>query len=164
MEPLIRPLRQDCPVSHRNPTPTVDAILQRGSKVLMIRRKNAPFQGRLALPGGFVDEGETVEGAVKREVLEEASLEIEPIEILGVYSDPKRDPRKHVMSVVFVALVIDEKDARAGDDASGVEWIELDSVDKIKGEIAFDHAQILADYRSWKGSAGTFWSTKRRSG
>jgi ADP-ribose pyrophosphatase YjhB (NUDIX family) len=149
-------------VSHRNPTPTVDAILQCGSKVLMIRRKNAPFQGCLALPGGFVDEGETVEEAVRREVLEETSLEIEPIEILGVYSDPKRDPRKHVMSVVFVALVVDEKNAEAGDDASGFEWIELANIEKIKGEIAFDHAQILADYRRWKGSAGTFWSIKRR--
>lgn len=149
-------------MSHRNPAPTVDAILQRGSKVLMVRRKNEPFSGKLALPGGFVNEGETVEEAVKREVLEESSLEIEPIDILGVYSDPRRDPRKHVMSVVFVALVIDEKDARAGDDASGIEWIELADADRIKGEIAFDHAQILADYGRWKGSAGTFWSTKRR--
>lgn len=147
-------------VSHRNPVPTVDAIMQRGSKVLMIRRKKAPFEGCLALPGGYVEEGETAEDAARREVLEETSLEIEPIEILGVYSDPARDPRRHTMTVVFVAIVIGGAEC-AGDDAAGLEWIELGDVQKIKGMIAFDHARILADYRKWKASAGTFWSTKR---
>jgi ADP-ribose pyrophosphatase YjhB (NUDIX family) len=149
-------------MSYRNPTPTVDAILQQGSSVLMVRRKKDPFMGRLALPGGFINEGETAEDAVRREVREEASLEIEPIDILGVYSDPKRDPRKHVMSVTFVCIMLDGRE-KAGDDAESVEWIELSDLEKLKDEIAFDHAQILADYGKWKGSQGTFWSGKRRS-
>lgn len=144
---------------HKNPTPTVDGILQRGSRVLMVRRKKEPFQGRLALPGGFVNEGETVEDAFRREVLEETSLEVEPIDILGVYSDPGRDPRKHAMSVVFVGLILGGEE-RAGDDAQGLEWVELADIGKKK--LAFDHAQILADYVRWKGSIGTYWSTKRR--
>lgn len=147
-------------MTHRNPVPTVDAIMQKGSKVLMIRRKKAPFEGCLALPGGYVEEGETVEHAVRREVMEEASLEIEPIEILGVYSDPERDPRRHTLTVVFVTIIIDG-DGRAGSDAAALEWVELADVEKMKDRIAFDHARILADYRKWKASAGTFWSTRR---
>lgn len=157
-------------MSYRNPTPTVDAILQRGSKILMVRRKKDPFKGRLALPGGFVDEGEAAEDAVRREVMEETGLEVEPIEILGVYSDPERDPRKHTLSVVFVCIILSDRESeRAGDDAAGLEWVDVAEVEKRKGEMAFDHALILSDYRRWRsgggsGSAGaTFWSTKRRS-
>ena len=144
---------------YSNPTPTVDVILQRESNVLMIRRKNEPFKNYLALPGGFVNEGETIEEAVKREALEETSLEVEPIEILGAYSDPKRDPRKHIVTVVFVGIIVGGN-SKAGDDAAEVEWIKL--VDIQKQQIAFDHAQILRDYSQWKNSGGTYWSTKRR--
>jgi ADP-ribose pyrophosphatase YjhB (NUDIX family) len=145
---------------YRNPTPTVDIILQRDSKILMVRRKKDPFKGQLALPGGFINEGETAEEAARREAIEETSLEVEPIEILGVYSDPKRDPRKHVMSIVFVGIIVGGSD-RAGDDAESIEWVELGNIEKQ--EIAFDHAQILRDYKKWKTSDGTFWSTKRRN-
>jgi 8-oxo-dGTP diphosphatase len=145
---------------YRNPTPTVDIILQRDSNILMVRRKKDPFKGQLALPGGFINEGETVEEAAMREAIEETSLEVEPIEILGVYSDPKRDPRKHIMSTVFVGIMIGGSD-KAGDDAESIEWVELGNIEKQ--EIAFDHAQILRDYKKWKTSGGTFWSTKRRN-
>jgi 8-oxo-dGTP diphosphatase len=145
---------------YRNPTPTVDIILQRDSKILMVRRKKDPFKGQLALPGGFINEGETAEEAARREAIEETSLEVEPIEILGVYSDPKRDPRKHIMSTVFVGIIIGGSD-KAGDDAESIEWVELGNIEKQ--EIAFDHAQILRDYKKWKTSGGTFWSTKRRN-
>jgi 8-oxo-dGTP diphosphatase len=138
--------------------PTVDAILQRGSKILLIRRKNEPFKGMLALPGGFVNQGETVEDAVKREVREETSLEVEPIDILGVYSNPNRDPREHTLSVVFVAIILSGNE-KAQDDASKLEWVELSNVQTA----AFDHQQILDDYRQWKANMGTFWSTKRRN-
>lgn len=148
-------------MSYRNPAPTVDVILQNGPKVLMIRRKKEPFANRLALPGGFVNEGEAVEDAARREVMEETSLEIEPIDILGVYSDPRRDPRKHVMTVVFIGIIISH-DAKAADDAASIEWVDINDVEKIKNELAFDHYQILQDYRRWRGSGGTFWSTKRR--
>jgi 8-oxo-dGTP diphosphatase len=147
-------------MQYRNPTPTVDAILQRGSKVLMVRRKKDPFKGQLALPGGFVNEGETAEDAMKREAMEETSLEVEPIEILGVYSDPRRDPRKHILTVAFVGIITGGTD-RAGDDAESIEWVELDSIEKQ--QIAFDHLTILRDYKKWKSSGGTFWSTKRRN-
>ena len=145
---------------YRNPTPTVDIILQRDSKILMVRRKKDPFKHQLALPGGFINEGETAEEAARREAIEETSLEVEPIEIQGVYSDPKRDPRKHVMSIVFVGIIVGGSD-RAGDDAESIEWVELGNIEKQ--EIAFDHAQILRDYKKWKTSDGTFWSTKRRN-
>lgn len=145
---------------YRNPTPTVDIILQRDSKILMVRRKKDPFKGQLALPGGFINEGETAEEAARREAIEETSLEVEPIEILGVYSDPKRDPRKHVMSIVFVGIIVGGSD-KAGDDAESIEWVELGNIEKQ--EIAFDHAQILRDYKKWKTSDDTFWSTKRRN-
>ena len=149
--------------SHRNPVPTVDAIMQQGSKILMIRRKKEPFRDNLALPGGFVSEGETAEDAVRREVREETSLEIEPIAILGVYSDPARDPRGHILTVVFVTIVVGGKE-EASDDAAGLEWIELADLEKIRDRIAFDHVRILEDYVHWKNSATTFWSTKRRAG
>lgn len=145
---------------YRNPTPTADIILQRDSKILMVRRKKDPFKGQLALPGGFINEGETAEEAARREAIEETTLEVEPIEILGVYSDPKRDPRKHIMSTVFVGIIVGGSD-KAGDDAESIEWVELGTIEKQ--EIAFDHAQILRDYKKWKTSDGTFWSTKRRN-
>ena len=144
---------------YRNPSPTVDIILQSGSKILMIRRKKDPFKNLLALPGGFINEGETAEAAVKREAREETSLEVEPIEILGVYSDPKRDPRKHIMSVVFIGIVTGGT-AKPGDDAQGIEWQELDKLNA--SELGFDHMQIIRDYKSWKTSGGTYWSLKRR--
>src|ERR671939_1205645 len=111
-------------MEHRNPIPTADIILQQDSKVLMIRRKKEPFKGHLALPGGFVNEGETVEEAMKREAREETSLEVEPIDILGVYSDPKRDPRKHTLSVVFVGIIVGGSE-KAGDDAASIEWVKI---------------------------------------
>jgi 8-oxo-dGTP diphosphatase len=149
---------------YKNPTPTVDVLLERDSKILMVRRKKDPYKDHLALPGGFVNEGETVEDAMKRETMEEISLEVHPIDILGVYSDPRRDPRKHIMTVVFVGIIVGGE-IRANDDAASIEWIQLHNIDQLQQQklLAFDHAQILRDYRQWKSSSGTFWSTKRRN-
>ena len=147
----------------RNPYPTVDVIVQKDNAVLMVRRAKDPFKGMLALPGGFINRGEAAEDAAKREAKEETSLDIEPIEILGVYSDPKRDPRGHSMSTVFVSIIVGG-DARAGDDAADIEWLAIDRIAKSSGNIAFDHSLILSDYVKWRGSGGTFWSSKRRSG
>ena len=151
-------------IEYKNPTPTVDVILERESKILMVRRKKDPYKDHLALPGGFVNEGETVEDAMKREAMEETSLEIHPIDVLGVYSDPRRDPRKHIVTVVFVGIIV-SGDLRANDDAASIEWIQLGSIDQLQQQrmLAFDHAQILRDYRQWKSAGGTFWSNKRRS-
>ena len=161
---------------HKNPKPTVDIIIKRDSEVLLVRRKKDPFKNYLSLPGGFVDEGERVEDAARREAKEETSLDIEPIEILGVYSDPRRDPRKHIMSIVFIARIIDgnnnEAKAEAKDDAEQIEWMTLEDIDKK--EFGFDHKKILLDYKKWLQQAGgeeggggggvaasrTFWSSK----
>ena len=149
---------------HRNPIPTVDVIIEQNSRILMIRRKNDPYQGCLALPGGFVDEGERIEDAARREANEETSLSIHLVDILGVYSDPKRDPRGHLISTVFVGIVPNDNlsvEASAQDDASEVEWINLEAIKK--NNIAFDHKKILFDYKVWKESGGTFWSSKDES-
>jgi ADP-ribose pyrophosphatase YjhB (NUDIX family) len=130
----------------------------------MIRRKNDPYKGCLALPGGFVDEWEKIEDAARREANEETSLNIHLVDILGVYSDPKRDPRGHLISTVFVGIVPTDNlsvEASAQDDASEVEWINLEVINK--SNIAFDHKKILFDYKAWKESGGTFWSSKDQS-
>jgi 8-oxo-dGTP diphosphatase len=146
---------------YTNPIPTVDTIIQKDSQILLIKRKNEPFKGYLALPGGFVNEGETVEDAAKREVREETSLDIELTDILGVYSDPNRDPRAQIMSTVFIGDIThnnDSGEAKAQDDAEAIEWIPLNEIDdRIFG---FDHRKILSDYKKWRQSRGTYWSSK----
>src|SRR5215510_1981713 len=142
-------------MKHSNPTPTVDIILQRDSRIMMVKRKRDPFRGQLALPGGFVNEGETAEDAMKREALEETSFVVDPIEILGVYSDPKRDPRKHTLTIVFIGIIV-AGSGEAGDDAENIEWVDLATLESR--QIAFDHMTILRDYKEWRASGGTFWS------
>jgi 8-oxo-dGTP diphosphatase len=145
---------------YRNPVPSVDIILQKGSEILLVKRKNEPFKDHLALPGGFVNEAESVESAAMREAFEEISLDIEPIDILGVYSDPKRDPRKHVLTVVFVGTILNGM-PNPRDDSSEIEWVRLDDIQKKN--LAFDHKQILSDYMEWRRAGGTFWSSKHRT-
>ncbi|SRR5579875_1144813 len=147
---------------YRNPIPTVDVIIPRGREILMVRRKKDPFKGRLALPGGFIDWGEPAEKAAVREAKEETSLVVEPVDILGVYSDPKRDPRGHMMTTVFVTVVIGGEE-KAGDDSAKIEWIDLDTLGKKKDSFAFDHAQIVSDYISWKKTGRTYWSFRDRN-
>ena len=145
---------------HKNPVPTVDIILQKDSNILLVKRKKDPFKDHLALPGGFVNVGEKVEDAVKREAFEETSLEIEPIDILGVYSDPGRDPRGHILSIVFVGTIL-SGEPKAGDDSQDVEWVNLGELEKKK--LAFDHGRIITDYREWRNSGRSFWSSKHKT-
>jgi mutator protein MutT len=140
----------------RNPPLTVDVIIEVEGKLLVIRRNSDTFNGYLAFPGGYVDYGETVENAVIREAKEELHIDVKPMEILGVYSDPDRDPRGHVVSIVFVCEYKGEP--KAGDDASSYEWIPLDTINQEK--LAFDHGKIIEDYKQWKTKRLTFWSTK----
>jgi len=146
-----------------NPIPVVDVIIEEESMILVARRKNEPFKGYLGFPGGFVNLGETIEDAAKREVNEETTLDIELTDILGVYSDPKRDPRGHIMSTVFIGRGLSNDSAKnkaiAQDDTSELEWIDLSMVDNKT--FAFDHRTIISHYKKWKESRGTFWSTKR---
>jgi 8-oxo-dGTP diphosphatase len=123
------------------PALTADAVVfDRAGRVLLIRRKNPPFQGQYALPGGFVDVGETVEAACRRELKEETGIEAAALTLVGVYSDPTRDPRGHTCSVAFLAR-IHGAEPRAGDDAAAAEWV----ADWQSLTLAFDHAMILRD-------------------
>jgi 8-oxo-dGTP diphosphatase len=127
----------------KTPLLAVDcAVFDTKGRVLLIRRARPPFEGRHALPGGFVDVGETVEAACRRELEEETGVKAGRLRLVGVYSDPRRDPRGHTCSVVFLARVA-RAAARAGDDAAAVEWV----ADWSKLDLAFDHAAILADAR-----------------
>ena len=160
--------------NHRNPAPAVDFLISKdhNSKILLVRRKSDPFKGMLSIPGGFIKEGETAEDAMKREAKEETSLALEPTAILGVYSDPRRDPRMHTISVTFITRIVQGNEAPS-DDAAALQWIDVEGeLDKLlqTNQIAFDHPKILTDYKNWTmaahGSAGdscpTFWSTKKR--
>ena len=121
------------------PLLTVDALVIYEEKIVLIKRKNPPYEGMFALPGGFVEIGETVERAVIREAKEETGLDIEIIRLLGVYSDPKRDPRGHTVSVCFITE--GHGDLKAGDDAADAELFDIYSVP----ELAFDYKKIIED-------------------
>lgn len=142
---------------YKNPIPTVDIIIEKDDKIILIRRKNEPFKGKLAIPGGFVNEGELIEDRAIIEAKEETSLDVELKEILGVYSIPDRDPRGHLMTTVFIAKPISGR-VKGGDDAADAAWFELN--DNILNEVSFDHKKILTDYLKWKRKKGTYWSTK----
>jgi len=125
----------------KTPLLTVDCVvLNPRGEVLLIERKNEPFRGHFALPGGFVDIGETVEDACRRELMEETGVKAGKLTLVGVYSDPNRDPRGHTASVVFLTRVRTNK-TEAGDDAASAQWV----ADWRKLPLAFDHAKILAD-------------------
>jgi 8-oxo-dGTP diphosphatase len=125
----------------RTPALAVDALIVDPSRgVLLIRRKNPPFQGCWALPGGFVEIGETCEAACVREAREETGLEVQPVALVGVYSTPERDPRGHTVSPVYLCRVAGGS-ARGGDDASEARWFP----DLTGVELAFDHADVVAD-------------------
>ena len=125
---------------YRNPIPTVDIIIEIGSKgVILIKRKNSPFGW--AIPGGFVDYRESLEKAAMREAKEETNLEVKVIRQFHTYSDPKRDPRHHSISTVYIAK--GKGKPKAKDDALEIGiFNELNLPD----EIAFDHRSILSDY------------------
>lgn len=128
-------------MGYEGPTLATDAVVDLGGEVVLIRRGRDPFEGRWALPGGFVELDERVEEACAREVLEETGLGVEIRDLLGVYSDPKRDPRGHVVSVVFVVERIGGE-LRGGDDAAEARIFPLEDPPPL----AFDHDEILADY------------------
>ena len=124
----------------KQPGLTADCVIFEGDRVLLIRRKHEPFAGEYALPGGFVEWGETVEAACAREMMEETSLEVSNLRLIGVYSRPDRDPRGHTVTVAYLAEA-DVRKMKAGDDAAEVELV----ADWRSQKLAFDHADILAD-------------------
>lgn len=124
---------------YRNPFPTVDIIIELESGIVLIERRNIPFGW--ALPGGFVDYGESLESAAVREAREETSLDISDLRLLGCYSDPARDDRMHTISTVYIAK--GHGIPRAADDALNLAIFRLDSLPE---RLCFDHARILGDY------------------
>lgn len=126
----------------KTPLLAVDVVIIRDDTVLLIRRGHPPFLGQFALPGGFVEVGETVEDAARREACEETGVICEIIELVGVYSRPDRDPRGHTVSVVFRGKWTGGE-VQAGSDAAAAEWIAQTEVQP--DELAFDHADILID-------------------
>lgn len=119
---------------------TVDCVVFHDNAVVLIRRAFEPFKSWYALPGGFVEAGETVEDACRRETREETGLVVGDLRLIGVYSDPARDPRRHTVSVAFLGRA-DISSLKAGDDASSAELV----ADWQHAQIAFDHKNILSD-------------------
>ncbi len=126
----------------RNPLPTVDIIIEIGEAIVLIERKNPP--PGWALPGGFVDYGESFEDAARREALEETGLEVQLVRQLHTYSHPGRDARQHTASTVFIAFA--SGTPIADDDAKEARLFSLNELPSL----AFDHGQILADYVRYK--------------
>jgi 8-oxo-dGTP diphosphatase len=122
-------------------------------KVLLIKRGKDPFEGQWAIPGGFFNEGETTEQAAKRELKEETGCELDSVKLIGVYSDPNRDPRGQVITIAYLAELDDVVDVEGRDDAAEARWFDLGKlrVDIQQGRthLAFDHDKILVD-AIWK--------------
>ncbi len=134
------------PRKQRNPIPTVDIIIEIGDKIVLIERKNPPFGW--ALPGGFVDYGESYETAALREAREETCLDVKNLTQFRTYSEPGRDPRMHTASTVFIATA--EGTPIGADDAARAELFDQTTLP----ELAFDHEIILADYFAMKKIKG----------
>ncbi|MHB8586240.1 MAG: NUDIX domain-containing protein [Thermoplasmatota archaeon] len=136
-----------------SPRLAADAVLIKGEEVLLVRRKYDPYAGSWAIPGGFVEVGETTEAAAVRELLEETQLRGTIVTLLGVYSDPARDPRGHVVGIAYVcgvAGLVFGIEPKGGDDAADARWFHLDALPPL----AFDHAKILADAKAWLLAGG----------
>ena len=121
------------------PLLAVDAVIFYRDGLVLIERENQPYQGCYALPGGFVEVGETVESAVRREAKEETGLDIELCDLVGIYSDPFRDPRGHVVSIAYSAK--GNGNLKSGSDARSAKIFPVDRLPPL----AFDHDQIIRD-------------------
>jgi 8-oxo-dGTP diphosphatase len=133
---------------YARPSVTVDIVVvtrEPHPRVLLIRRKKEPFAGSWAIPGGFVDPGETLAAAAERELREETGVENVTLEQLAAFGDPGRDPRGWTVSVAFLARVDANTSATAADDAAAVGWHSFDSLPQ---SLAFDHDKILARARA----------------
>jgi 8-oxo-dGTP diphosphatase len=127
--------------NYKGPFLTVDAIITKEDKILLIKRKKEPFRRFFALPGGFIKYGEMVEQACQREIREETGLLVKVKGIVGVYSHPGRDPRGHIITICFETKIIRGL-PKAKSDAAGLKWMPLSKLPKL----AFDHNLIIKDY------------------
>ncbi|MBI2888862.1 MAG: NUDIX hydrolase [Candidatus Liptonbacteria bacterium] len=127
-------------MTNKGPALAVDCVVVASSGVVLIKRGHDPFKGCYALPGGFVEVGETVEEACKKETFEETGLVLTKLKLIGVYSEPSRDSRRHIVSVAFLGEA-DISTLCAGDDASHAEIVR----DWRNNTLAFDHKKIISD-------------------
>jgi len=127
-------------MSYKIPSITTDGIILKDKQILLIKRKNEPFKGKWALPGGFVEYGEKTEDAVIREASEETGLKTKIRTLAGVYSDPNRDPRGHIITIIYVLDIV-EGNVKAGDDASDVKFFDVHQLPAL----ATDHNKIIND-------------------
>ncbi len=132
----------------KTPPISADIIIEYRNGIVLIERLNEPVG--LALPGGFIEIGEKVEEAARREAKEETGLDVKIKGLLGVYSDPKRDPRGHVVTLVFIGEADSSQELRAGDDAKRASVFPPEKIPFDK--LVFDHSQIIKDYLEWKKS------------
>ena len=127
-------------MSYKIPSITTDGIIIKDNQILLVQRKNEPFKEKWALPGGFVEYGEKTEDTVIREVFEETGLKTKIRELAGVYSDPKRDPRGHIITIAYILEIVDGM-LDAGDDASDVKFFKVNKLPAL----SFDHDKIIND-------------------
>ena len=124
---------------------TVDSVvfckLDNKFKVLLIQRKKEPFKDMWALPGGFVDEGEDLETAAKRELVEETGVVVQSMEQIQAFGKPGRDPRGHTISIAFLSRIFCEEELDPSDDAKDAKWIDVEKI--LDMELAFDHDEII---------------------
>lgn len=123
------------------PLMAVDIIILYNGNIVLIKRKNPPFQDKFALPGGFIEVGETVEEAAAREAKEETGLDIKIHTLVGVYSEPTRDPRGHIISICFLAS--GDGLLKSGSDAKDIKLFNLSEIPNL----AFDHNQMIANIK-----------------
>ncbi|MBY0531232.1 MAG: NUDIX hydrolase [Xanthobacteraceae bacterium] len=134
---------------HKQPALAADCVVfDKAGRLLLIRRKNPPFQGQYALPGGFVEYGERMEDAALRELREETGIAGKIVRLVGVYSRPDRDPRGHCVSAVYLVDAGDQSPV-AGDDAAAAEFVENYRAQRL----AFDHDEIVADALAQRSGA-----------
>ena len=128
---------------------TVDAVifkdLKSSARILLIKRKNDPFKNQWALPGGFLEENESLKMGAKRELLEETGVEVELLKQLKTYGSLNRDPRGRTISIAFIGKVNNGVIIKAGDDAKAAEWFRLNELP----ELAFDHSKIIKDAKKY---------------
>lgn len=128
-----------------SPSPTVDVVVHHPHKgIVLIGRKNIPHG--FALPGGFIDAGECAEAAALRELREETNLTVQLVGLLGVYSDPLRDPRQHTLGLVYVGTTDTPENLQAGDDAASAAFYALDA---LPTPMAFDHLSIIQHFTEY---------------
>ena len=139
IEKIICPICGHITERYKNPYPTVDVIVDIGGKIVLVNRKNPPCGW--AIPGGFIDYGESAEDAATREIREETGLDVTDLTQFHAYSDPNRDPRFHTITILFTAKA--SGTPSAGDDAS---LAGIFGEEELPSPLAFDHSMILADY------------------